>query len=382
MFSPIKELRSTAVETAGVFKLPRDLAESRRWRMYLAGFQQTTGSPTSGFLTKFILYYERERLVQEQKELGGTINPAHQWPSGSGGELVVLYLAWKYSGSLSDHRNHRGPYIGTRRLHFFYSSPTPIMRHLPTDIFATNVAAIFKMAKRPLPPFPLQEFTLQIGFATPYKYNLFGWSNHRIIARKSKSHDVFMKEIFVQNDGDAPKEGAELVSTLAPSEDMENKPIFVGDKEIDLNKIFTPAPDADQYIIKKDKKFEKYSIAYTTESAVKSYLTSFLSLNFVNVPLAGNTIGTILMAGVLLTYASCTIFCHIRWGSEMMYRQRYPPRILSRGLQEKSLFLFKDGNVLMTALELRVSMGFGDHRLSHGSNARLPLINYIYLSKR
>ncbi|XP_072945988.1 uncharacterized protein [Epargyreus clarus] len=40
-------------------------------------------------------------------------------------------------------------------------------------------------------------------------------------------------------------------------EDMENKPIFVGDKEVDLNKIFTPAPDAEEHIIKKDKKFEK-----------------------------------------------------------------------------------------------------------------------------
>ncbi|XP_045779651.1 uncharacterized protein LOC123877178 isoform X2 [Maniola jurtina] len=40
-------------------------------------------------------------------------------------------------------------------------------------------------------------------------------------------------------------------------EDLENKPIIVGDKEVDLNKIFTPAPDAEEHIIKKDKKFEK-----------------------------------------------------------------------------------------------------------------------------
>ncbi|XP_041983976.1 uncharacterized protein LOC121736682 isoform X7 [Aricia agestis] len=40
-------------------------------------------------------------------------------------------------------------------------------------------------------------------------------------------------------------------------EDMENKPIIVGDKEVDLNKIFTPAPDAEEHIIKKDRKFEK-----------------------------------------------------------------------------------------------------------------------------
>ncbi|XP_035458583.1 uncharacterized protein LOC118281898 isoform X4 [Spodoptera frugiperda] len=40
-------------------------------------------------------------------------------------------------------------------------------------------------------------------------------------------------------------------------EDMENKPILLGDKEVDLNKIFTPAPDAEEHIIKKDRKFEK-----------------------------------------------------------------------------------------------------------------------------
>lgn len=41
-------------------------------------------------------------------------------------------------------------------------------------------------------------------------------------------------------------------------EDLENKPLLVGDKEVDLNKIFTPAPDADEHIIKKDRKFGKY----------------------------------------------------------------------------------------------------------------------------
>ena len=38
---------------------------------------------------------------------------------------------------------------------------------------------------------------------------------------------------------------------------MENKPILVGQKEVDLNKIFTPAPDAEEHIIKKDRKFGK-----------------------------------------------------------------------------------------------------------------------------
>ncbi|XP_060807648.1 uncharacterized protein LOC106139620 isoform X2 [Amyelois transitella] len=40
-------------------------------------------------------------------------------------------------------------------------------------------------------------------------------------------------------------------------EDLENKPLIVGEKEVDLNKIFTPAPDAEEHLIKKDKKFEK-----------------------------------------------------------------------------------------------------------------------------
>lgn len=40
-------------------------------------------------------------------------------------------------------------------------------------------------------------------------------------------------------------------------EDVENKAILVGDKTVDLNKIFTPAPDAEEHIIKKDRKFEK-----------------------------------------------------------------------------------------------------------------------------
>ncbi|KAL0809953.1 hypothetical protein ABMA28_010803 [Loxostege sticticalis] len=40
-------------------------------------------------------------------------------------------------------------------------------------------------------------------------------------------------------------------------ENIENKPLLVGEKEVDLNKIFTPAPDAEEHIIKKDRKFEK-----------------------------------------------------------------------------------------------------------------------------
>ncbi|XP_022130958.1 uncharacterized protein LOC111004292 isoform X1 [Pieris rapae] len=42
-----------------------------------------------------------------------------------------------------------------------------------------------------------------------------------------------------------------------PLDDLDNKPVIVGDKEVDLNKIFTPAADAEEHIIKKDRKFEK-----------------------------------------------------------------------------------------------------------------------------
>ncbi|XP_047519390.1 uncharacterized protein LOC125059152 isoform X4 [Pieris napi] len=40
-------------------------------------------------------------------------------------------------------------------------------------------------------------------------------------------------------------------------DDLDNKPVIVGDKEVDLNKIFTPAADAEEHVIKKDRKFEK-----------------------------------------------------------------------------------------------------------------------------
>ncbi|CAK1546734.1 unnamed protein product [Leptosia nina] len=40
-------------------------------------------------------------------------------------------------------------------------------------------------------------------------------------------------------------------------DDLDTKPIIVGNKEVDFNKIFTPAPDAEENIIKKDRKFEK-----------------------------------------------------------------------------------------------------------------------------
>lgn len=45
---------------------------------------------------------------------------------------------------------------------------------------------------------------------------------------------------------------------------MENKPVIVGDKEVNLNKIFTPAPDAEEHIIKKDRKFGKNLLIFQT----------------------------------------------------------------------------------------------------------------------
>ncbi|KAL0809952.1 hypothetical protein ABMA28_010803 [Loxostege sticticalis] len=57
------------------------------------------------------------------------------------------------------------------------------------------------------------------------------------------------------NDGEFSRE-ASLPMEL-PLENIENKPLLVGEKEVDLNKIFTPAPDAEEHIIKKDRKFEK-----------------------------------------------------------------------------------------------------------------------------
>ncbi|XP_047037169.1 uncharacterized protein LOC124642653 isoform X1 [Helicoverpa zea] len=59
------------------------------------------------------------------------------------------------------------------------------------------------------------------------------------------------------NDADLSREPALQEPLDSLTEDMENKPVLVGEKEVDLNKIFTPAPDAEEHIIKKDRKFEK-----------------------------------------------------------------------------------------------------------------------------
>lgn len=59
------------------------------------------------------------------------------------------------------------------------------------------------------------------------------------------------------NDGEIYRESSESREQENFVEDVENKAILVGDKEVDLNKIFTPAPDAEEHIIKKDRKFEK-----------------------------------------------------------------------------------------------------------------------------
>ncbi|XP_053619086.1 uncharacterized protein LOC128680184 isoform X2 [Plodia interpunctella] len=59
------------------------------------------------------------------------------------------------------------------------------------------------------------------------------------------------------NDGELSREAPAVLPLELPSEDLENKPVVVGEREVDLNKIFTPAPDAEEHLIKKDRKFEK-----------------------------------------------------------------------------------------------------------------------------
>ncbi|XP_039761106.1 uncharacterized protein LOC120634505 isoform X2 [Pararge aegeria] len=86
-----------------------------------------------------------------------------------------------------------------------------------------------------------------------------------ITKRGFKPSDMFdpKKKEFLTNlsyklfPNDADLSGIELPPPEYILEDLENKPIIVDDKEVDLNKIFTPAPDAEEHIIKKDRKFEK-----------------------------------------------------------------------------------------------------------------------------
>ncbi|GBP65228.1 hypothetical protein EVAR_49028_1 [Eumeta japonica] len=63
----------------------------------------------------------------------------------------------------------------------------------------------------------------------------------------------------------------------------------------------------------------------------KNDSTSPLPMICVNVPLPGNTIGTILMADVLPSYASCVVSYYVRCAFETVYRQRHCQRILTRG---------------------------------------------------
>ncbi|XP_034836832.1 uncharacterized protein [Maniola hyperantus] len=86
-----------------------------------------------------------------------------------------------------------------------------------------------------------------------------------VTKRGFKPSDMFdpKKKEFLTNlsyklfPNDADLSGVELPPPEYILEDLENKPIIVGDKEVDLNKIFTPAADAEEHIIKKDRKFEK-----------------------------------------------------------------------------------------------------------------------------
>lgn len=80
-----------------------------------------------------------------------------------------------------------------------------------------------------------------------------------IKSSSSVNSSLITKRGFKPSDMFDPKK-KEFLTNLSYKlfpEDLENKPIIVGDKEVDLNKIFTPAPDAEEHIIKKDRKFEK-----------------------------------------------------------------------------------------------------------------------------
>ncbi|XP_045779652.1 uncharacterized protein LOC123877178 isoform X3 [Maniola jurtina] len=80
-----------------------------------------------------------------------------------------------------------------------------------------------------------------------------------VTSSSSVNSSLITKRGFKPSDMFDPKK-KEFLTNLSYKlfpEDLENKPIIVGDKEVDLNKIFTPAPDAEEHIIKKDKKFEK-----------------------------------------------------------------------------------------------------------------------------
>ncbi|CAG9570332.1 unnamed protein product [Danaus chrysippus] len=80
-----------------------------------------------------------------------------------------------------------------------------------------------------------------------------------VTSSSSVNSSLITKRGFKPSDMFDPKK-KEFLTNLSYKlfpEDLENKPIIVGDKEVDLNKIFTPAPDAEEHIIKKDRKFEK-----------------------------------------------------------------------------------------------------------------------------
>ncbi|XP_034836838.1 uncharacterized protein [Maniola hyperantus] len=80
-----------------------------------------------------------------------------------------------------------------------------------------------------------------------------------VTSSSSVNSSLVTKRGFKPSDMFDPKK-KEFLTNLSYKlfpEDLENKPIIVGDKEVDLNKIFTPAADAEEHIIKKDRKFEK-----------------------------------------------------------------------------------------------------------------------------
>ncbi|XP_077288457.1 uncharacterized protein LOC143912886 isoform X2 [Arctopsyche grandis] len=111
---------------------------------------------------------------------------------------------------------------------------------------STNSALITKRGFKPSDMFDPQKKE----FLTSLSYKLFPNDHPKV---KDPSPDGFLEENYETTNGTTTDEFNE-----------NRSPITVGDKEIDLNKIFTPAPDAEEYIIKKNNKTFASSAFYAT----------------------------------------------------------------------------------------------------------------------
>ncbi|XP_026317189.1 uncharacterized protein LOC113228176 isoform X3 [Hyposmocoma kahamanoa] len=110
--------------------------------------------------------------------------------------------------------------------------------------------------------------TISENFYSSNKMSNIYKMNDRVVHRdsyddvkssSSEKCELLTKRGFKPSDMFDPQKKAFLTNLsykLFP-EDLESKPVLPGEKEIDLNKIFTPAPDAEEHLIKKDRKFEK-----------------------------------------------------------------------------------------------------------------------------